>query len=85
MSFYSILLAVGNPVVDYLSLDIEGAELLVLKTIPWDKVDINVVSIECGQIERCNRIGAFMKGVGYRVTHHVPSASKPQDIILVKT
>jgi hypothetical protein len=35
---YSLLLAVGNPKVDYLSLDIEGAELLVLKTIPWDKV-----------------------------------------------
>ena len=84
LSFYSILLAVGNPVVDYLSLDIEGAELPVLKSIPWDKVNINVLSIECGQIERCNRIGVFMKNVGYRLTHHVPSASNPQDIILVK-
>jgi hypothetical protein len=35
---YSLLLAVGNPKVDYLSLDVEGAELLILKTIPWDKV-----------------------------------------------
>ena len=30
----SILNAVGNPVVDYFSLDIEGVELDVLKTIP---------------------------------------------------
>ena len=41
-SFYSILLAVGNPVVDYFSLDVEGAELSILKSIPWDKVDIKV-------------------------------------------
>ena len=26
----------------HFSLDIEGAEFLVLKTIPWDKVDIEV-------------------------------------------
>lgn len=37
---YSMLLAVGNPTVDYMSLDIEGAELAVLRSIPWDKVDI---------------------------------------------
>jgi hypothetical protein len=31
-------LALGNPTVNYLSLDVEGAELDILKTIPWDKV-----------------------------------------------
>lgn len=41
-SFYSILLAVGNPVVDYFSLDVEGAELPILKSIPWEKVNIKV-------------------------------------------
>ena len=35
---YTILLALGNPVVDYFSLDIEGAEYPVLKTIPFEKV-----------------------------------------------
>lgn len=35
---YSVLLAMGNPVVDYFSLDIEGAEYPVLKTIPFEKV-----------------------------------------------
>ena len=40
--FHSILFAIGNPSVDYFSLDIEGIELDVLKTIPWDKVDIKV-------------------------------------------
>jgi hypothetical protein len=39
-------LAVGNPTVDYLSLDIEGSEEAVLRTLPWDKVDIKVISLE---------------------------------------
>ena len=42
LPLYSILLSVGNPVVDFFSLDIEGAENLVLNTIPWDKIHIRV-------------------------------------------
>ncbi len=38
--FYTIMMALGNPTVDYFSLDIEGAELPVLKTIPFDQLDI---------------------------------------------
>ena len=36
--FYSALKAIGNPKVDYFSLDVDGPDLQVLKTIPWDKV-----------------------------------------------
>merc|ERR1719411_1888421 len=43
---YSLLMATGNRTVNYLSLDIEGAEFQVLQTIPWDKVDIEVISLE---------------------------------------
>ena len=43
---YSLLLALGNPTVNYFSLDIEGAEYLVLQSIPWDKVDIEVLGVE---------------------------------------
>ena len=57
---YSILLAIGNPRysysidpirrkffrVDFMSLDVEGSELDVLRTIPFDKVDIEVFLIE---------------------------------------
>jgi hypothetical protein len=32
--------------VDYFSLDIEGPELEVLETIPWDRVDISAISVE---------------------------------------
>ena len=62
LPLYSILQAMGNPTVNYFSLDIEGAELQVkhllifyiiniipvkvLLTLPWDKVDIEVLSSE---------------------------------------
>ena len=38
--------AAGNVTVNYLSLDIEGTELLVLQTIPWDLVDVEVITVE---------------------------------------
>lgn len=39
---YSYLLALNITHVDYFSLDIEGDELDVLQTIPFDKVNIEV-------------------------------------------
>jgi hypothetical protein len=39
---YSLLLAIGQTTVDYFSLDVEGSEYKILKTIPWHKVDIKV-------------------------------------------
>ena len=47
---YSILAAMGNLKVDYFSLDVEGADLPILKTIPWDKVNISVISVEANRI-----------------------------------
>merc|ERR1712012_837401 len=46
LPLYSILLALDNPTVHHFSLDIEGAELPVLKTVPWDKVDIRTLTVE---------------------------------------
>ena len=43
---YSVLKALGNPLVDYFSLDIEGAEFAVLQTIPWPEVKIALLGIE---------------------------------------
>ena len=42
LPLYSILLSIGNPTVDYFSLDVEGAEMGILKAVPWDKVNIKV-------------------------------------------
>ena len=44
--FYSVLLAVGRTQIDFFSLDVEGHELKILKTIPWHKVDIKVNYVE---------------------------------------
>ena len=43
---YSVLLALDSPTVTLLSLDIEGAEFEVFKSLPWDKVDIEVIVTE---------------------------------------
>lgn len=43
---YSVLQALGNPKISYFSLDIEGAEYQVLKTIPWKNVDIELLGVE---------------------------------------
>lgn len=39
---FTLLKAINVDTIDYFSLDIEGAELPVLKTIPWDRVLIKV-------------------------------------------
>lgn len=53
---YSILQALGNPTIDLFSLDIEGAELPVLKTIPWEKVKIRALMVEV------NHVGQIFEG-----------------------
>ena len=47
---YSILLAVGQTKIDYLSLDIEGSETDVLTNIPWHLVDISVLILTCYRV-----------------------------------
>ena len=39
-------LALGRTHIDYFSLDVEGAELQILETIPFDKLTIDVLTIE---------------------------------------
>lgn len=42
LPLYAILMALKVNYVDYFSLDVEGNELEILKTIPWEKVSIMV-------------------------------------------
>ena len=44
--FHTIMLALNRTKIDYLSLDVEGWELPILKTIPFDKIDISVLTVE---------------------------------------
>ena len=40
---YTVLTALNRTHVDYFSLDVEGNELQVLQTIPFDLIDITVM------------------------------------------
>ena len=81
---YSILLASGRTKIDLFSLDIEGAELEVLKTIPWAKVDIKVILVEYAHIkEGKNTLIDLMTSKGY--TSLPIRKSWEQDIVFVKT
>jgi len=59
----TILAALNRSRVDYFSLDIEGFELPVLKTVDWTRVDIRVLSVEFtrGKVGRFCRVRADIK------------------------
>ena len=63
---YSILLALNRTVIDFFSLDIEGDELKVLKTIPWSKVHIKMLAVEFIHQPGSDReLKAYMENLGY--------------------
>ena len=64
-------MALDNPTVDYLSLDVEGSEFAILKTLDWDKIDISIISVEinhAGEIFDGTRqdIIDFLESKGYK-------------------
>ncbi len=74
LPLYSLLLALNQTRVDYFSLDVEGAELKVLKTIPFNKLDIQVLTVEfLHDSEGSQAIKDFLAERGYafvmKVTH----------------
>ncbi|MCT4351746.1 FkbM family methyltransferase [Streptomyces sp. Je 1-79] len=54
------------PVVDYWSLDIEGAELNVLKSFPFDEYDVRVLTVEHNWLPVRADVRRFLEGRGYR-------------------
>ena len=87
---YTVLLALGNPTVNYFSLDIEGAEFKVLSTLPFDKVDVKVWTIETGLLgkvfdESPEQLNEYMGKNGYITI--IPTYSKGRtdfDTVYVK-
>lgn len=64
---FSVFLALNVTVVDFLSLDIEGAEVKVLKTIPWKRIKFRVMCIENNHIpEGKKTLRKFMVSKGYK-------------------
>ncbi len=87
-----ILSLLNRTHVDYFSLDVEGHELAVLKTIPFDRLDVTTLSVEFthvgeldGKVSSKSQMVKFMKSKGYKVrakvTHYNNLAN---DFIFVK-
>ncbi|XP_059486265.1 protein Star-like [Neocloeon triangulifer] len=65
--FFTLLKALNKTTIDYLSLDLEGSELDVLRTIPFGYFDITVISVEFTKVlEGKQVLKDFMKSKGYR-------------------
>lgn len=63
---YSILLALNQLTVDFFSLDVEGDELNVLKTIPLDKVNIKMMTVEyVHEAGSSSGLKSYIEGKGY--------------------
>ena len=78
-------MALDNPHIDYFSLDIEGAELPVLKTLPWDKISMTVLDVEvnhAGKIFPGTReeIQNFITSQGYHQVNSVDGKNVLNDV-----
>jgi len=87
---FSMLLAIGQTQIDFLSLDVEGAEESILKAIPWNKIYIELVTIEVNHSDE-KEIRRIMKDAGYEVYKEIQERdgdgnilSNIQDIMFVK-
>ncbi|KAK3605491.1 hypothetical protein CHS0354_001480 [Potamilus streckersoni] len=77
-SLYSIVLAVNQTTIDYFSLDVEGRELSVLQSIPFDKVHIDTFTVEYLNGNDNNYykdIKSFMEKNGYQHVKDLPGYS----------
>ena len=66
-------MAMGNPKIDYFSLDVEGSELAILKTIPFDKLNINIMSVEVNHFPEAEKkeIKDLMDDNGYDLVKYI--------------
>ncbi len=86
-NLYSLMLAIGHTHIDYFSLDIEGPELDVLNTIPFNKLHIDIIGLEYRSwgktgdvninLERLHNFRSFFeKQGGYKEIGILPHNSK---------
>ena len=68
-SLASMMAEIGRNHIDYFSLDVEGAEMFILKSIPFDSITISVFTIELDQ--HSTEIVAFMESKGYSLVHRL--------------
>jgi FkbM family methyltransferase len=83
---YSILAALGVSHVDYFSLDIEGAEVEVLKTIPFSDLTFDTISVEKRLIDDLNGTRSKEQEIVDMLSNHGIKLRKrlDMDIILAR-
>ncbi|XP_065568307.1 uncharacterized protein LOC136032094 isoform X2 [Artemia franciscana] len=65
---YTMLLATNALSLDVFYLDIEGAELEVLKTLPFDKIDVAIFVVEYNEDQKkFNDLKEFFEEKGYQL------------------
>ncbi|XP_014289145.1 uncharacterized protein [Halyomorpha halys] len=64
---YTYLLAVGRTEVDFLVININGQELKVLQSLPWDKVTIHMIAVCYGMKRERVEASDYLSGKGYRL------------------
>ncbi len=87
--FYSLMLALNQTRIDYFSLDVEGMELDILKTIPFDKLDIKVLTVEYKHAQSSAAYRDFMTKKGYYLYDRIIASDKQKhyfshDYVFVK-
>ncbi|XP_029055591.1 uncharacterized protein LOC114882758 isoform X1 [Osmia bicornis bicornis] len=84
--FAHLMAALNVTTVNYFSLDIEGHELEVLKTIPFDEINIETLSVEFAHVASGKKkLIDFMESKGYYVHSFVVRSDRlANDIIFTK-
>ncbi|XP_069980059.1 uncharacterized protein [Penaeus vannamei] len=72
---YTIARAMGITHIDFMSLDVEGAELGILETVPWDRLSFTIMAIES---KHPDQLIPFLDEKGYQ---HI--ATKEADHIFI--
>ena len=87
-TFYSIMKALGQTYVDLFSLDVEGAELGILKTIPLSKITINVLLVEYlvvgSKTSTEERFESLLKYINDTGLYHFVGSHHGLDMIFVR-
>ena len=68
--------------IDYFSLDVEGSELPILRSIPFKRVKIKVFSIEVAHSNK-SEIRHHMEQNGYILIHEIPPPPNTFDQVYV--
>lgn len=55
--------------INYLSIDVEGGEMAVIKSIDFEKVFVDVIGFEVNYGDTGKEIEAYLKEKGYKVVH----------------